>query len=200
MTRFRRMGMGIVRVILTILTNILSELPSDYKGVMRKTYGREVYYDIPDPKLRQATQWLIGNPNRVNLGRIGLRYQGSTLNETFITESKQILDLWDGTITSTFKVNGEEVTVVTQGDFESDAVAFTIESDLIKSGDLQVELDFPYPPIHTTEYKYEVGSDCDVYVNRMLISFAGLCWFVRLPNEPQYYAHRGWVQRNFGAH
>ncbi|KAB2110634.1 hypothetical protein AG0111_0g1406 [Alternaria gaisen] len=132
------------------------ELPSDYKGVMRETYGREVYYDIPDPKLKQATQWLISNPNRLNLGRIGLRYQGDTLNESFITDTKQELELWDGTITSNFKVNGEDVKVVTQGDFESDAVAFVIKSKLIRTGDLQVEMDFPYPPIHSTEYKYEV--------------------------------------------
>jgi hypothetical protein len=123
---------------------------------MRETYGREVYYDIPDPKLKQATQWLISNPNRVNLGRIGLTYRGRTLNESEIGAPRQKLDLWNGTITSTFKVGGHEVEVVTQGDFESDAVAFTIDSDLVASGDLQVELDFPYPPIHTTEYKYEV--------------------------------------------
>ncbi|KAI0573018.1 hypothetical protein TUN199_10237 [Pyrenophora tritici-repentis] len=132
------------------------ELPSQYKGVMRETYGKEVYYDIPDPKLKQATQWLISNPNRVNLGRIGLMYQGSTLNESLISESEQELDLWNGTITSTFKVNGEDVKLVTQGDFESDAVAFTVTSELVRNGDLQVELDFPYPPIHSTKYKYEV--------------------------------------------
>jgi hypothetical protein len=138
------------------LTDVSSELPSEYKGVMRETHGREVYYDIPDPELKQATQWLIGNPNRVNLGRIGLTYHDSTLNESLITDAKQELELWDGTITSTFKVNGKDVKVVTQGDFESDAVAFTVQSDLIKSGELQVEMDFPYPPIHTTKYKYEV--------------------------------------------
>jgi hypothetical protein len=124
---------------------------------MRETYGREVYYAIPDPNLKQATQWLTSNPNRINLGRIGLRYQGSTLKESLITEPTQELDLWDGTITSTFKVDGKDVKVVTQGDFESDAVAFAIESDLVRSGALQVEMDFPYPPIHTTTYKYEVS-------------------------------------------
>jgi hypothetical protein len=65
---------------------------------MRETYGREVYYDIPDPKLKQATQWLTSNPNRLNLGRIGLRYQGDTLNESSITDTTQELELWDGTI------------------------------------------------------------------------------------------------------
>ena len=115
-----------------------------------------MFYDIPDPKLEQATQWLIGNPNRINLGRIGLCYKGSTLNESEITNPEQKLDLWSGVITSIFKVAGTTVKVVTQGDFDSDAVAVSIESDLIRSGDLQVELDFPFPPIHSTEYKYEV--------------------------------------------
>jgi len=133
-----------------------SELPSDYKGLPRETYGREVFYDIPDPKLKQATQWLIGNPNRINLGRVGLRYRGSTLNKSEITSPVQELDLWSGVVTSQFEVAGKAVKVVTQGDFDSDAVAISIESDLILSGDLQIELDFPYPPIHSTQYKYEV--------------------------------------------
>lgn len=124
---------------------------------MRETYGRDVYYDIPDPSLKQATQWLISNPNRVNLGRIGLKYKGKTLDKSLIINSKQELDLWNGIVTSTFRVDGKAVKVVTQGDFDSDAVAFNIDSDLIASGDLQVELDFPYPPIHSTDYKYEVS-------------------------------------------
>lgn len=133
-----------------------SELPSNYRGLIRETYGREVHYDLPDPSVKQATQWLISNPNRVNLGRIGLRYKGVTLNGSLITQPLQKLDLWNGTITSNFKVDNKNVKVVTQGDFESDAVTFDIESDLVGTGDLQVEIDFPYPPIHSTRYKYEV--------------------------------------------
>ena len=161
---------------------------------MRETYGREVYYDIPDPKLKQATQWLISNPNRLNLGRIGLRYQGSTLNESLITESRQELELWDGTITSSFKVNGKDVKVVTQGDFESDAVAFVIESKLIQSGDLQVEMDFPYPPIHSTKYKYEVCVDLSPLreFGYILTIFVGLCGRIRLPSQSQHYTGGGW--------
>ncbi|KAF1968677.1 hypothetical protein BU23DRAFT_540641 [Bimuria novae-zelandiae CBS 107.79] len=132
------------------------ELPSDYHGVPRETYGREVFYDIPDPSLKQATQWLIGNPNRINLGRIGLTYKGASVSSSLITQAKQVLDLWNGVLTSTFEVDGTPVKVITQGDFDEDAVAFSVESDLIKSGQLTVELDFPYPPIHTTAYKYEV--------------------------------------------
>jgi hypothetical protein len=121
-----------------------------------ETHGREVYYDIPDSKLPQTSQWLISNPNRINLGRIGLRYKGATLSTPQILDPRQELDLWNGVITSTFRVDGKDVKVKTHGDFESDSVVFDIESDLIHSGDLTVEMDFPYPPIHTTKYKYEV--------------------------------------------
>ncbi|KAF3015850.1 hypothetical protein E8E14_006613 [Neopestalotiopsis sp. 37M] len=132
------------------------ELLSDYHGVPMLTHGRNVSYDIPDPDLPAVSQWLIANPNRINLGRIGLKYQGNTLSPTNITEPRQELNLWTGTITSSFKLNDEDVTVVTQGDFESDAVTFDITSALVSSGELEVELDFPYPPIHSTAYKYEV--------------------------------------------
>ncbi|KAJ0421216.1 Six-hairpin glycosidase-like protein [Aspergillus carlsbadensis] len=129
---------------------------SDYTGVPKLTHGRNVSYDIPDPDLPEVSQWLIGNPNRINLGRIGLSYRGEYLSASQISEPKQELDVWNGIITSTFKVNGRQVEVVTQGDFDSDTVAFSVKSDLIESGDLTVTLDFPYPPIHSTKYKYEV--------------------------------------------
>ncbi|KAI0877090.1 Six-hairpin glycosidase-like protein [Hypoxylon argillaceum] len=129
---------------------------NDYHGVSMLTHGRNVPYDIPDPSLPEASQWLIGNPNRINLGRIGLKYQGATLSAAQILHPVQELDVWNGVITSTFDIDGETVKVTTQGDFESDSVAFRIESELVASRALEVELDFPYPPIHSTKYKYEV--------------------------------------------
>lgn len=125
--------------------------------MIRETYGRDVPYDLPDPSLKQATQWLISNPNRINLGRIGLVYKGIAIVPSQITRPKQVLDLWNGIITSTFEVDGLPVQVTTQGDFDEDAVTFSIQSDLIRRGQLGVELDFPYPPIHSTAYKYEVS-------------------------------------------
>ncbi|KAI0161211.1 Six-hairpin glycosidase-like protein [Xylariaceae sp. FL1272] len=129
---------------------------NDYRGVPILTHGRNVSYDTPDPDLPEASQWLIGNPNRINLGRIGLRYRGATLAAADIIGPVQHLDLWNGVLTSIFTIGNNTVKVTTQGDFESDTVAFSIESDLVKSGALKVEFDFPYPPIHTTTYKYEV--------------------------------------------
>ncbi|KAI1642014.1 uncharacterized protein F4817DRAFT_363329 [Daldinia loculata] len=122
-----------------------NERVSDYYGVAMITHGRNVSYDIPDSNLPEVSQWLISNPNRINLGRIGLRYQGATLAASQITNEVQELDLWNGVITSTFDISGESVRVITQGDFGSDAVAFRVESQLLVSGDLKIELDFPYP-------------------------------------------------------
>ncbi|KAH8593587.1 Six-hairpin glycosidase-like protein [Bisporella sp. PMI_857] len=136
-------------------TNGIEKL-SDYHGVAMVTHGRNVSYDIPDPVLPKISQWIISNPNRINLGRIGLKYKNSTLAAGQITDPKQTLDLWNGVILSTFKIRGEVVKVVTTGDFNSDAVTFQIDSPLVATGDLQVEFDFPYPPIHTTTYKYEI--------------------------------------------
>ncbi|KAI0449297.1 Six-hairpin glycosidase-like protein [Xylaria acuta] len=129
---------------------------NDYHGVVTLTHGRNVSYDLPDPDLPAASQWLIGNPNRINLGRIGLKYKGVTLSAAQISDPVQELDIWNGVITSTFKANGKAVKVITQGDFKTDSVAFRIESELVASGALEVELDFPYPPIHSTNYKYEI--------------------------------------------
>ncbi|KAK7985749.1 Six-hairpin glycosidase-like protein [Apiospora saccharicola] len=120
------------------------------------THGRNVSYDIPDPDLPEISQWLIGNPNRANLGRIGLKFKGRSLLASDISEPWQELHLWNGFITSKFRVDGTPVEVVTQADLDTDAVAFEIESDLIASGDLEIEFDFPYPPIHGAEHKYEV--------------------------------------------
>lgn len=69
------------------------------------THGRNVSYDIPDPRLPQASQWLISNPNRINLGRIGLQYKGEFLTESQISDPRQELDLWRGVITSKSTVN-----------------------------------------------------------------------------------------------
>lgn len=129
---------------------------SDYHGRPLETHGRNVSYDYPDSNLPLVSQWLIANPNRINLGRIGLKYKGASLPAALLSEPSQELDLWTGVITSSFRVDGSAVKVTTQGDFESDSVAFQIESSLLSSGDLEVELDFPYPPIHTSKYKYEV--------------------------------------------
>ncbi len=68
-----------------------SESISDYRGGVMLTHGRNVSYDLTDPNLPQATQWIIANSNRINLGRIGLKYLNETLPRELITEPQQTL-------------------------------------------------------------------------------------------------------------
>ncbi|KXH53968.1 hypothetical protein CSAL01_04250 [Colletotrichum salicis] len=130
----------------------------NYAGVAVTTHGRKVIYDLEDPKLPEISKWLSANPNRINLGRISLSYKNETLS--LITDPHQVLDLWNGVTTSTFKVDGKDVKVITQGDFDTDSVTFDIESRLISEGTLGVEFDFPFPPIH----KVEKTSDFEVFM------------------------------------
>ena len=51
-----------------------NESVSAYRGVNCTTHGKEIPYDIPDPNLPIASQWIFSNPNRMNLGRVGLDF------------------------------------------------------------------------------------------------------------------------------
>lgn len=56
-----------------------------------------------------------------------------------------MLDLWTGSITSTFSYNGSTVTVETRAAPDSDTVGISVESDLLSTGALALFFDFPYP-------------------------------------------------------
>lgn len=114
-----------------------------YRGVV----WDEVQYEFGGPQPMQ--QWLISNPNRVNLGRIGLLFRdenGDTVDvaEDGLEGARQELDLWTGTLTSSFRWQGERVRVQTVAAQNSDAVGVTITSPLLKKGRLGIFLDFPW--------------------------------------------------------
>lgn len=121
----------------------------DYTGVSWDNHGRPVQYDFGGPS--DLEQWLTSNPNRVNLGRVGLvlldSLQGNTVvdvTEDELEEKQQTLDLWTGVITSSFKFNDTQVVVQTVAGQENSTVAFNITSDLLQSGQLAFFIDFPW--------------------------------------------------------
>lgn len=114
-----------------------------YRGVV----WDGVQYEFGGPAAPQ--QWLISNPNRANLGRVGLLFigaQGEIANftEADISDARQQLDLWTGKIKSNFTVQGQSVSVETSAAQSSSAVAFTVKSDLLSEGRLGLFLDFPW--------------------------------------------------------
>ncbi|KQW05585.1 hypothetical protein ASC66_11410 [Leifsonia sp. Root4] len=85
--------------------------------------------------------WLNANPQRLDLGRIGLSIEGGPEN---LDDARAHLDLWSGRITSTFRYEGEQVAVQTTADPDDSIVAFRIESPLLADGRLRIALRFPY--------------------------------------------------------
>ena len=98
----------------------------------------------------RAGAWLHTNPQRVDLGRIGLLLRPSgdhaaTTDPGQLTDVNQSLDLWAGKIHSTFSYLGEPVEVTTVAAPDRATVAFRITSPLLPDRRAGVQLAFPYP-------------------------------------------------------
>ncbi|TFY80555.1 hypothetical protein EWM64_g3462, partial [Hericium alpestre] len=114
---------------------------ADYRGVSWDNHGRPVEYDFGGDPL--VEQWLTANPNRVNLGRIGLALLSGNgtsedVPESALSDLEQRLDLWTGNLTSSFLLNGQRITVQTFCAQDSDTVGVTVASPLIQQGRLSV--------------------------------------------------------------
>lgn len=119
----------------------------DFKQSAIETNGRQVLYDLVNPEQRELSRWLEANPHRFNLGRIGLkltRSDGSEATPTDLSDTRQEVDMWTGIITSRFKFEGSPVTVKTACHPDLDAIGVTIESPLVKKGQVAVFMAFPY--------------------------------------------------------
>ncbi|PGH17509.1 hypothetical protein AJ79_01109 [Helicocarpus griseus UAMH5409] len=116
----------------------------DFTGLDWETHGRLVNYNMPNPAQPNISQWLISNPHRLNLGRIGFLYKGLELTEQDLFAKSQILDLYSGTIVSTFTLRGQEVKVLTTVDPYFDVVAVEVHSQLFRDRSLSIFFDFPY--------------------------------------------------------
>ncbi|MDQ0676658.1 hypothetical protein QFZ30_000040 [Arthrobacter pascens] len=119
--------------------------------------GQVPYVDmvgnIVDGRENQTTgaeTWLRANPHRLDLGRIGFALSGddaagsaSPLTEADIVDPVQALDLWTGTVTSTFTLRGHPVSVSTACHPDRDQLGIRVESPALLDG-LMISLAFPY--------------------------------------------------------
>ena len=115
----------------------------NYKGESLDNHGLNVTYMFGG--VADIQQWLISNPNRVNLGRVGLWFGDDVqIEEEDLANKTQTLDLWTGVIDSSFTLNGSQVNVTTVCDQESDVIGISLTSSLISAGQLGLFLDFPW--------------------------------------------------------
>ncbi len=124
------------------------QTPEEFRGAVWETQGRMVRYDIPNPEQKALCDWMVRNPQRINLGRVGLlltKTGGERVRLEELGDPVQRLDLWSGIATSEYTVEGIPVRVTTVGHPELDAVAVRIESAKVGDGSAGLTLRFPFP-------------------------------------------------------
>lgn len=95
---------------------------------------------------RPALQWLRENPHRFSLGRVGLallRRDGTQAAFSDLSATQQTLDLWSGTLTSSFVFDGAPVRVETRVHPTRDMVMVSIASPLVAAGRIGVDVRYP---------------------------------------------------------
>jgi hypothetical protein len=95
---------------------------------------------------RPAIAWLRANPHRFSLGRLSLHLQsasGQPARFADLTRTQQTLDLWSGTLVSSFMFDGMPVHVRTRVHPELDMLIVDIESPLLTTGGLALDVSFP---------------------------------------------------------
>jgi hypothetical protein len=142
-----------------------------------------------------AGTWLTNNPQRLDLGQIGLELRrdgpdGTSAQISDLTATEQELDLWQGLLDSRFHFDGESVRVLTVAHHTQDLVAVRIESPLLADGRLAVKIAFPYassgmstadwsaPERHQTEYALHATG----------------CTFTRTLDDDRYYCALAWSE------
>ena len=119
---------------------------SDFQGQTWDTHGRPVRYPMPDPNHPEISAWLAANPHRINLGRVALvlkKKDGTPAQVRDLKNTKQTLDLWTGTVTSKFELEGVPVMVKTACHPHQDMIACSIDSPLVKQGRVSVSFSVP---------------------------------------------------------
>lgn len=95
---------------------------------------------------RPALQWLRENPHRFSLGRVSLallRRDGTQARFSDLGATRQHLDLWSGTLTSSFVFDRAPVTVETWVHPTRDMVMVSIRSPLVAAGRIGVDVRYP---------------------------------------------------------
>ncbi|MGP5265542.1 hypothetical protein ACTXLV_01070 [Brachybacterium alimentarium] len=122
------------------------EPPAPWESLLRSyssPRGPVPYLDLPEgtESPSPGAAWFRENPHKVSLMRFALvdRDGGARPSAAEITGATQHLDLWSGTIRSSFRYRGRACTVITSADPERDAIALRVEAP-----GLDLALSFPY--------------------------------------------------------
>ncbi|TBX24316.1 hypothetical protein TK44_11990 [Jiulongibacter sediminis] len=116
-----------------------------------ESHGRKVPYARQHPSNTEAGKagnYLRQNPHRMHLAKLRFQFvkeDGSLAELNDIQSIDQTLDVWTGEISSQYMIEGKPVSVITFCDQKEDKISVKVESELIKAGNLKVNIAFPEP-------------------------------------------------------
>ncbi|MFA9557865.1 glycoside hydrolase family 65 [Evansella sp. AB-rgal1] len=119
------------------------------------TYGRDVPYPLYPEDKEEAYHWLRQNPHRIHLGQLAftlIKENGDKAEITNIEDSKQILNLWEGSLLSEFYLEGKSVSVITVVHPRNDEIGVKVNSELLSENRLQVSLKFSAPDMYSNNW------------------------------------------------
>jgi hypothetical protein len=179
-------------------TNPQNYCPTDVTKYYQVGNDSVPYYfqftDDQDSRKNKATQWLRENPHRFHLGIIGLELLQSDSTEIKIEDIQnpvQHLNLWTGEIISQFKIEGKTVKVITLCDQNNDKISLHIESELIRTGKLHVNLKFPYARHEKFNPGYDFESP-EKHSSEVVELKPGNCTIKRQLDGTVYYSRIDW--------
>jgi len=118
-----------------------------------ESHGRRVGYADVSGEPTAETEWLRRNPHRLHLGVLGFSLRladGTPATPEDLADVHQELVLWEGRLSSHFRVGGQPVEVETLCHPELDLIAVRVVSPLVGTGRLALRLRFPYGTGETT--------------------------------------------------
>lgn len=154
-------------------------------------HGRKVDYvrqfrPFEDRRKAAASDWLRMNPHRIHLGMIGLQIlkdDGTEISLSDVIDPVQKLNLWTGEIESSFRIEGEEVRLVTVCHPDLDLISVKITSGLIGKSRLRVKIHFPLGVPGATGYDF---NQPDKHITRILSDSDNVTVFSRQQDNDKY--------------
>ena len=144
---------------------------------------------------QEAADWFRANPHRLHLGYVGLEMispQGESVTKNNFNQINQTLDLWNGCIKSHYTLFGQPVDVKTVCHPSHDMISVALTSALVKSGNLKINLRFPYPSGKHTDDGCD-WSHPDSYTTSIVEMGNGYVLFKCQVDATVYYAKVQWT-------
>jgi len=160
-------------------------------------HGRTIQYPVEwstPTRKGEAARWLRQNPHRLDLGTIGFEFiksDGKTATPQDITGIVQALDLWSGTIISSFAVENIPVNVVTCCHQDLDEISVRVVSPLVAAGQLHVLLRFAYPTGGHTDWPCDWRQP-EKHTSQLSHTGAGQAMIYRTLDSTTYRVSLGW--------